>query len=82
MLQLFVARNAEKLEPLMFQKDCASSRWILSVWEFVNHTYPGRWIGWNGPIACLHVHLALSIPFLSLGIRKGPSVSSDFCTGH
>lgn len=34
----------------IFQQDGAPAHWSLSVREFLNQTFPGRWIGRDGPI--------------------------------
>ena len=47
----YVSPQLEQYQPLViFQQDGAPPHWGLAVRQFFNDTFPGRWIGLNGPI--------------------------------
>lgn len=51
LLTEYVAPQLADLQPtVMFQQDGAPPHWGLRVREFLNETFPGRWIGRGGPI--------------------------------
>ena len=44
----------EQYQPqVIFQQDGALPYWGLEVRQFLNETFPDRWIGCDGPIPCL-----------------------------
>lgn len=50
MLQLFVIPQLSDLQPnVIFQQDGAPPHWGLCVRDFLNETFPDRWIGRDGP---------------------------------
>ena len=47
----YVAPQLIEFQPtIIFQQDGASPHWGLHVCEFLNETFPNRWIGGDGPI--------------------------------
>ena len=50
MLKHYVVPQLEEFQPrVVFQQDGAPPHWGLIVCDFVNETFPNRWIGRNGP---------------------------------
>ena len=50
MLKLYVVPQLEEFQPrVVFQQDGAPPLWGLIVRDFLNETFPNRWIGRNGP---------------------------------
>ncbi|GBM39058.1 hypothetical protein AVEN_119759-1 [Araneus ventricosus] len=50
LLQLFIAPQLEEFQPwIMFQHDGALPHWGSLVHDFLEETFPDRWIGRNGP---------------------------------
>ena len=50
MLKHNVVPQLEKFQPwVVFQQDCAPPHWGLMVCDFLNETFPNRWIGRIGP---------------------------------
>lgn len=51
-LRAYVVPQLEEYQPLvLFQQDGAPPHWGLVVREFLDQTFPNRWIGRDGPIA-------------------------------
>ena len=50
MLKHYVIPQLEEFQPrVVFQQDGAPPHWGLIVRDFINETFPNRWIGRNGP---------------------------------
>ena len=50
MLKHYVVPQLEEFQPrVVFQQDGAPPHWGLIVRDFLNETFPNRWIGRNGP---------------------------------
>ena len=50
MLKHYVVPQLEEFQPrVVFQQDRAPPHWGLIVRDFLNETFPNRWIGRNGP---------------------------------
>ena len=50
MLKHYVVPQLEEFQPrVVFQQDGAPPHWGLIVGDFLNETFPNRWIGRNGP---------------------------------
>ena len=50
MLKHYVVPQLEEFQPrVVFQQDGAPPHWSLIVRDFLNETFPNRWIGRNGP---------------------------------
>ena len=50
MLKHYVVPQLEEFQPrVVFQQDGAPPPWGLIVRDFLNKTFPNRWIGRNGP---------------------------------
>ncbi|GBN80779.1 hypothetical protein AVEN_256342-1 [Araneus ventricosus] len=50
LLQLFIALQLEEFQPwIMFQQDGAPPHWGSLVRDFLDETFPDRWIGKDGP---------------------------------
>ena len=50
MLKHYVVPQLEEFQPrAVFQQDGAPPHWGLIVRDFLNETFPNRWIGRNGP---------------------------------
>ena len=47
----YVSPQLEQYQPqVIFQQDGAPPHWTLKVYQFLNETFPDRWIGRDGPI--------------------------------
>jgi hypothetical protein len=52
MLQQFVVPQVEDLQPtVIFQQDGAPSLWGRIVRDYLDATFPNRWLGRDGPLA-------------------------------
>jgi hypothetical protein len=52
MLQQFVMPQVEDLQPMViFQQDGAPSHWGRIVRDYLDATFPNRWLGKDGPLA-------------------------------
>jgi len=50
MLELYVAPQLEKSQPwIIIQQDGAPPHWVSDVRQFLDATFPNRWIGRDGP---------------------------------
>ena len=50
MLKHYVVSQLEEFQPrVVFQQDGAPPHWGLIIRDFLNETFPNRWIGRNGP---------------------------------
>ena len=53
MLKHYVVPQLEEFQPwVVFQQDGALPYWGLIICDFLNETFPNRWIGRNGPTPC------------------------------
>ncbi|GBM64477.1 hypothetical protein AVEN_194235-1 [Araneus ventricosus] len=53
LLQLFIAPQLEKFQPwIMFQQNGEPPHWGSLVRDFLDETFPDRWIGRDGPTPC------------------------------
>ena len=60
LLTKYVAPQLIEFQPtITFQQHGAPPHWGLHVCEFLNETFPNRWIGRNGPIHGHHVYQTL-----------------------
>ncbi|GBM10729.1 hypothetical protein AVEN_118-1 [Araneus ventricosus] len=66
LLQLFVASQLEEFQPwIMFQQDGAPPHWGSLVCDFLDETFPDRWIGRHG--SGLHALQILLLLIFSIG---------------
>ena len=58
LLTEYVSPQLEQYQPqVISQQDGAPPDWGLEVRQFLNGTFPERWIGRDGPFHCRHVSL-------------------------
>jgi hypothetical protein len=57
MMQLYAVPQIEHLQPhTILEQDGAPPHWGLQVCACLDRTFPGTWIGRDGPMSGLHVH--------------------------